>query len=251
MPSAWCYEKIGNVTSVPGHCRAGGFAVALIAALAQCSSTPQPVAGKPAQALRVLIDPTPANYQIANDVFRKTAVFKPEFLPTPAGELIAALNAGRGDVIANLIVPPEREEPTVDLVPAITGVREVVATGPNEKRLVSLEDLEGRRIHVAKNSRHFASLERLNQQMAKINKPGCTIVGIDGAVSDDDLLKMVNDGKIPATLVDSHVADAVKFNHPGISINNDIAVSQDIVVAWATRRDSLELRDKIRAILKP
>jgi hypothetical protein len=43
----------------------------------------------------------------------------------------------------------------------------------------------------------------------------------------------------------------VKFNHPGISINNDIAVSQDIVVAWATRRDSLELRDKIRAILKP
>ena len=211
-----------------------------MAVLAQCSSTPP---------LKILMEPTPTNYQLLNELQKRSGAFTAEIVPTPAAELISALVAGRGDVVANLIVPPEREEPAVDLMPFLTGIREVVATGPAEKRLVSLEDLEGRSIHVARNGRHLASLERLNQQLAKINKPGCTIVAVDASLTDEELLKQVDAGKIPATLVDSHVADAARKGLKNISVNDEVAVSQDIVVAWATRRNSPELQTRIKAII--
>ncbi len=169
------------------------------------------------------------------------------FVPTRSEDLVAALNAGRGDIAANLLVSPDQNPPLAATVSGLTGVSEVVVTGPKVPKLVSLEDLEGRKIHVRRSSRHFANLTRLNERLAEIGKRGCTIVAASESLEDEDLLAMVNDGKIPATVVDSHIAALWKPVLEGLSVNEDIAVSQDAVIAWAVRIDAPRLLAQVQA----
>ena len=169
------------------------------------------------------------------------------FVPTQSEDLVAALNEGRGDIAANLVVSPDQNPPLASTVSAVTGVSEVVVTGPKVPKLVSLEDLEGRKIHVRKSSRHFANLTRLNARLAEIGKRGCTIVPAGESLEDEDLLAMVNDGKIPATVVDSHIAALWTPVLAGLSVNEDIAVSQDAVIAWAVRTDAPQLLARVQA----
>ena len=175
---------------------------------------------------------------------------KVAILPVAITDLIPALNEGRGDLVANILITPDRVEPTVTLVPALTNIREFVVTAPGQPRFVSLEDLEGRSIHVRKSSAHFASLQRTNQRLAQINKPGGTIVPADESLSDEALLQQVDAGELPATMVDSHIAALWKPALPHVSINEEVAVSQDAVVAWAVRKDSPALLERVNAFAK-
>jgi membrane-bound lytic murein transglycosylase MltF len=163
------------------------------------------------------------------------------FIPTRADDLVTALNAGRGDIVADLIVAPDRDPPPVATVPALANIRELVVTGAGVPPLVSLEDLEGRQIHVAKNSRHEASLALVNQRLAQIGKKGCTIVTVDPSLTDEDLLARVDEGRIPATVVNSHIFAAWRRAFERLAVNEDVAVSQDAVLAWAVRTDSPRL----------
>ena len=251
-----------------------------MAALAQCSSPRESPATAQANAttLRILVEGTSTNYVSSEETDPHGMVpeiagrFKRflgasgenvrfEFVETrDASKLIPELLAGHGDIVANLIMPPEREEPTVDLVPYMTGIREVIAIAPEQRPLASLEDIEGRSVYVARDlpegsgeGPHFTSLQRLNQQLAKINKPGCNIVALgpnDGERGESYLLRLVDAGSIPATVVYSHVAERMKDRIKKATINSDVAVSQDIVLAWAVRKDSPKLREQLTAFFK-
>ena len=163
------------------------------------------------------------------------------FIPAATDAIVADLNAGRGDVAANLLLTIEREDQVAFSEPVRKGVREVIATGPGERPIVSLEDVAGRSIHVRKSSDHHASLVRLNQQLARADKPVCTIVVADEALMYEDLVRLVNDGKIPATLVDDYVFRLMKSSVPKVAVNEAVAVSQDGILAWATRKDAPKL----------
>jgi len=80
----------------------------------------------------------------------------------------------------------------------------------------------------------------LNDQLTKINRPPARIV-ISTAKTDEDLLEMVDAGKVPATIVDSYVFDQWRKTFQKITANPDVAVSQDGKLAWVTRKDSPKL----------
>jgi len=218
--------------------------------------------------LRILVTASPTNYYVEDglqggatysaartlETFLRDATgargLTTAILAVAATDLITALNQGRGDVVANIVITPDRDEPTVTLVPALTNIRELVVTAPGQPRFLSLEDLEGRSIHVRKSSAHFASLQRINQRLAQINKPGGTIVAADESLSDEELLARFAAGALPATLVDSHVAALWKPVLKGVSINEEVAVSQDAVVAWAVRKDSPALLQQLSAFAR-
>ena len=172
------------------------------------------------------------------------------FIPVPNDALVAELNAGHGDIAANLWLTFERDDQVAFSEPVRTGVREVIVTGPGVPPIVSLEDVAGRAIHVRKSSDHHASLIRLNEQLAKVNKPICKIVVADETSMDEDLVQLVNDGKIPATLVDDYVYRLVKASVPKTAVNEDVAVSQDGILAWAARKDSPKLIALVNEFLK-
>jgi membrane-bound lytic murein transglycosylase MltF len=169
------------------------------------------------------------------------------FIPTPENALVADLLAGRGDIAANLRQTFERDDQVAFATPTLTGIRELVVTGRGERPLVSLEDVAGRSIHVRKNSDHHASLVRLNDQLKKIDRPSARIALADEALNDEDLLDRVNEGTYPATLADDYVFEARQRELTSVAANRDVAVSQDGVIAWVTRKDAPQLLEAINA----
>ena len=209
--------------------------------------------------IRVLVAPSPTNYTIVNGFTRgrthdvreafqetlnrqngsgKVAVL---LIATTEDALIPDLLAGKGDIAANVLLNFERDEQVAFAAPLIKGIRELVVTGPKEPPLVSLEDVGGRMVHVRQSSDHYASLLRLNAQLKSINRPPVKIALAPSDASDEALLEMVNSGTIPATVTDDYLFDVARRTLPQISANRDVAVSQDGVLAWVTRKDAPKL----------
>jgi membrane-bound lytic murein transglycosylase MltF len=162
-------------------------------------------------------------------------------IPSSETSLIPDLLSGQADIAANVLRTFERDDQVAFANPVRTGVREIVVTGPGAPPLVSLEDVGGRAIHVRKNSDHHASLARLNDQLKRIDRPAATIVVAPDAQTDEDLLELVNGGRVPATLVDDYVYDKWRASFDRIAANRDVAVSQGGEIAWVTRKDSPRL----------
>lgn len=162
------------------------------------------------------------------------------FIETREDQLIPALLAGKGDIAANVLLTFVRDEQVAFAPPIVTGIRELVVTGPDQP-LVSLEDVGGRVIHVRKDSDHHASLVRLNAQLKSIHRPPARIVLESTIKTDEELLDKVNHGSIPAALADDYVFDRWTKAFPNITANRDVAVSQDGSLSWVTRKDAPKL----------
>jgi membrane-bound lytic murein transglycosylase MltF len=213
--------------------------------------------------LRILVAPSRTHFETVDGRHRGRAVdagvalaqrltedakhdISPVFIETPDDQLIPSLLANKGDVAANLLLTFTRDEQVAFAPPIKTGIRELVVTDVGSP-LVSLEDVGGRTIHVRKNSDHHASVIRLNEQLKKINRPPATIVADDKTKTDEDLLDGVNAGRIRATVVDDYIFDLWKKDFPKIArTNRDVAVSQDGVLAWATRKDAPALTSLLK-----
>ena len=162
------------------------------------------------------------------------------FIETAEHALVPDLLAGRGDVAANVLLTFARDDQVAFATPVRSGIRELVVTGLSAP-LVSLEDVGGRTIHVRQHSDHHASLVRLNEQLKKINRSPARVVAEERTATDEDLLDRVNNGSIPATLVDDYIFDLWKKEFPKIAANRDVAVSQDGSLSWVTRKDEPKL----------
>jgi membrane-bound lytic murein transglycosylase MltF len=163
------------------------------------------------------------------------------FIETREADLIPHLLAGKGDVAANLLLTFARDEQVAFAPPIRTGIREWIVT-PAHAPLVSLEDVGTRAIHVRRGSDHQASLLRLNEQLSKIDRPPARIVVEPPTATDEQLMQRVNDGQIPATIIDDYTFVAL----PRIAVNRDIAVSQDGSLSWVTRKDAPKLTDFLK-----
>ena len=166
-------------------------------------------------------------------------------IPSSETSLLPDLVAGQGDISASLLRTFERDDQVAFAKPWRTGVRELIVTGPGTPPLVSLEDVGGRSIHVRRNSDHQASLLRLNDQLKKIDRPPAKMVLAAESETDEDLLELVNGGRIPATLADDYIYDAWRSQFAKTSVNRDVAVSQDGEIAWVTRKESVKLLQMI------
>jgi membrane-bound lytic murein transglycosylase MltF len=160
-------------------------------------------------------------------------------ISTSEAALVSDVIAGQGDIAANVRRTFERDDLVAFAKPMRADVREIIVTGPGVVPLVSLEDAGGRTIHVRRDSDHHASLVRLNAQLKKIDRTQAKIVFTQQ--SDEELLDLVNSGKIPATLVDDYVYDARRAQLDKTAVNRDVAVSQDGEIAWVTRKDAPRL----------
>ena len=69
----------------------------------------------------------------------------------------------------------------------------------------------------------------------------------DESLTDEDLLDRVNEGTFPATLADDYIFDARQRELTGVAANKDVAVSQDGVIAWVTRKDAPQLLAAVNA----
>ncbi|MBW2434518.1 MAG: transglycosylase SLT domain-containing protein [Deltaproteobacteria bacterium] len=129
-------------------------------------------------------------------------------IPTRRDRLLPALLEGLGDIAAgNLTITPVRQKKADFSAPHLTGVDEIIITGPAAPPINSIEDLSGKEIHVRKSSSYYESLVQFNTGLKKSGKSPVKIVTSDEYLEDEDLLEMMNVGLIPMIVIDSHKAE--------------------------------------------
>lgn len=221
--------------------------------------------------LRVLVVPSRTQYfvdkgtehGITHDAFKgfeaetnenlktKAIKFQVVFIPVSPAELIPALVAGRGDVAAaNLTITEARKKQVDFSTPLLTGIRELVVTGPNSPALRSTDDLAGIELYVRKSSSFWQHLEALDTRLVAAGHKPVKLVPASENLADEDLLEMLNAGLLPAVVVDSHVATVWSEVFPKIVVHQDVSVHDGGDIAWAFRQNSPQLKVALDGFIK-
>ena len=165
-------------------------------------------------------------------------------IPVTRDRLLPALADGYGDIAAaNLTITPERLEMVDFADPFMTGVDEIVVTGPAAPDLATLDDLGGKELLVRPSSSYYESLVRLNETFRAEGKPEVVLTPADEYLQDEDLLEMVNSGLLPMMVVDSTKAQFWSQIFDDIEPRPDLAVNTGGEIAWAFRQDSPQLAE--------
>jgi membrane-bound lytic murein transglycosylase MltF len=173
----------------------------------------------------------------------KTLKINVVYIPVRRDELIPGLVKGLGDIaVANLTITPERQKHVDFSNPLMTGVQELLVTGPAAPSVASLDDLAGKEIHVRKSSSYYESLVQLNGSLKKNGKKPIKLIPVDDVLEDEDLLEMVNAGLIPMIIMDSHKAQFWTQIFEKIKVHSEISVRTGGEIAWAFRKKNPKLK---------
>jgi membrane-bound lytic murein transglycosylase MltF len=171
-------------------------------------------------------------------------------LPVPRDELIPRLLKGEGDIAAaSLTITPGRKKLVDFSDPLATGVKEVLVTGPDAPAVASIDDLSGKAVYVRPSSAYAEHIRMLNGRFAKEGKAPLKVIPAPEVLEDGDILEMVNAGLVPATVVDSFMADLYVQVFPNLNKRSDVA-SPPVEIAWAFRKNSPKLAAAVNAFVK-
>jgi membrane-bound lytic murein transglycosylase MltF len=186
------------------------------------------------------------NRELGNEVVRVYAIA----IPVARDELIPRLLAGQGDLaLAQLTVTPERTRQVDFSEPVMTGIREVLVSGPDGPPVARLEELSGREVYVRPSSSYAEHLAALNRRFAAEGRPPVKITPAPEVLEDGDILEMVSAGLAPATMVDDVTADLYTQVFPNLRKHSAIA-SPPHDVAWAFRKGSPRLAAAVNGFVR-
>jgi membrane-bound lytic murein transglycosylase MltF len=173
------------------------------------------------------------------------------FLPVRIEQLEQALLQGVGDVIGfPLIVTPERQQIALFTTPIDSDVKQVIVTGPKLTHVTTLEDLSGKEVYANPLTVYYENLQRLNESLQRAGKAPILVRAADPNLNDEDMLEMVNAGLIPATVTITIRANFWSQIFTHLQVHPDIVVKEEGQLAWATRKDSPQLRELLDEFIK-
>jgi len=173
------------------------------------------------------------------------------FIPTSRERLIPALSEGLGDIAAgNLTITDTRLQRVDFSDPLATGVSEILVTGLGQPPVSALSDLGGKEVYVRKSSSYHESLERVNRTLAAAGKPAIKIIEANENLEDEDLLEMVNADLIPMMVIDSHKGQFWAQIFEKIKLHPEIKFRENAKIAWATRKNTPQLKNMINDFVK-
>jgi membrane-bound lytic murein transglycosylase MltF len=180
-----------------------------------------------------------------------TVKIKVVFVPVQRDQLFTSLIEGRGDIAAsNLTITQNRKELVDFSDPLLTGVKEILVTGPDQPEIKSLEDLAGREVLLRKSSSYYQHVVALNDTFKKKGFKPINIIEASELLEDSDLLEMVNAGLIPMVIMDGHMANFWVQIFKNITLYPDIAVNTGGEIAWAFRKNSPQLAEVVNEFVK-
>ena len=181
----------------------------------------------------------------------KTLKVQVIFIPVRRDELIPGLVQGLGDLaVANLTITPQRRKHVDFSNPMLSGVKELLVSGPAAPSMSVIDDLAGQEIHVRKSSSYYESLLLLNDSFKSSGKSQIELVPAEEDFEDEDLLEMVNAGLIPMIIMDSHKAQFWTQIFDKIQVHSDISVRTGGEIAWAFRKNSPQLKAVVNKFVK-
>lgn len=169
------------------------------------------------------------------------------FVPTPRDKMFAALLNGRGDAVAaNLTITAKREEIVDFARPWLTGVDEILVTGPASPiKPAGLDDLAGRELPVREGTSYVEHIDAINADFAKRGLAPIKPVKLSPRLQAEDVLQMVAAGLLPWAIADSHVAGFWARADKKLTQRPDIVFNSGGEIAWAIRPDSPLLKAEL------
>jgi membrane-bound lytic murein transglycosylase MltF len=172
------------------------------------------------------------------------------FRPVGRPDLEAALQDGRGDIVAaNVTVTPERLQRVDFSNPTVKNVSEIVVSGPASPPIASVDDLSDREVFVRKGSIYHESLEKLNADLAKRGKKPVRLRFAPANLEDEDLLEMTNAGLVQYVVVDDLLARFWAGVLPALKLHPDVVLRSGAELAWAIRKNSPLLKAELNEFI--
>ncbi|MEH6590415.1 MAG: transporter substrate-binding domain-containing protein [Halioglobus sp.] len=173
------------------------------------------------------------------------------FVPVARSQLIPALNAGYGDIIAaGLTITPERSTEVDFSTPISKPVSEILVTGPAAAPLATIDDLSGQTVYVRHSSSYRESVETLNSRFAQQGREPVRIESLSELLEDDDLIEMVNAGLLPWAIVDDYKTQLWDGVFDKLVVRDDIVFRSDARLGFAFRKNSPKLEAQLNKFLK-
>ncbi|MGI5862080.1 MAG: transporter substrate-binding domain-containing protein [Myxococcales bacterium] len=156
--------------------------------------------------------------------------------------LIPALSDGLGDLIAAQLTVTDARKDQMRFTHPLATIDEVLVTAKGSPDAPKdIAGLAGRKVFVAATP-HAESVEALEEKA-----PGIEVARLDEPVDAEELVYRASRGKIPLTVVDSHVLAAIEAYNDRVQRLFAIATGRQI--AWAVRKESPQLGEAIDTFL--
>lgn len=181
-------------------------------------------------------------YELAQD-FAKSLGVRLELIVAPSREaLLEHLAEGRGDLVAaGMTITEDRKKQVAFTQPYLT-VSELVIVPSKDKTTKSLADLRGKKISVRKSSSYYEHLLELQGQY------GFEIELLPEETETEDILWMLGEGKLAATVADSSIVD-IELTYSDY-IRSIGPLGDPVQIAWAVRPDQPQLLAAANAFVK-
>ena len=165
------------------------------------------------------------------------------YLPLPFDELIDALLAGEGDVVAaSLAVTPERRARVAFTGPYMEDVQQVLVAHESAERPGTWEELSGRTVHVVAGTSHAELLAAISERFVGQGARPIDVVHAPRGLTTEDLLDLVAEGTLDYTVVDDYVAELWASHQPALRVVSEVASEAGDDLAWAVRPDNPQLK---------
>lgn len=201
--------------------------------------------GKPKGILAELL------YHFEKELRQRSSYFNLQVIPVHRDELLPSLEKGFGDlVVANLTITSARKEQVDFSAPVLKKVDELLVTHKSYPPIDSLWSLSGKEIWVRASSSYFESLQKLNKELDKQGKAPVIVRFIEETLQDLELVELVNQGHLPATILDSHKTELWLKVMNNIQVHDAIPLREEGQIAWAMRKNSPKLEAFVNQYLK-
>lgn len=159
-------------------------------------------------------------------------------------DLINKLKSGEGDLIAyKLPITKERKEEVLFCDHEFIN-HQVLVQRKGSNAIKDVTDLLGKTVHVMR-GKYYERMINLDQELGG----GIIIKEVTAdTLNTEDLITQVAKGEIEYTVADNELAQLNRTYYPQLDIS--LQVSYDQKSAWAVRRDSKELADKVNQWFK-
>lgn len=187
-------------------------------------------------------EPMGYDYTLVDSLARQKGMVLDLKVASSLSAAVSMLDSGKVDLIAydvpitehylKYVIPcgPENYTTQVLVQPKVQG----------KAPITDVTELVGKEVYVEKDSKYLRRLQNLNDELGG----GIEIREVDAdSLITEDLITMVNDGKIPMTVVDSDIAKLNRTYYPGLDI--DVPVSFAQRASWAVAPGKEWLADSI------
>ena len=153
--------------------------------------------------------------------------------------LFPALEKGRGDVVAASLTITDERRARVDFTDTYLPIRQHIILHRDNRTIRTVDDLNGRVVHVRRGSSYHERLRQLRQE-------GITLeIVLHPNVPTEDLIRQVAEKDIEITVADTNVAQLNRRYYPQVRIGFPIAREESL--GWAIRKGNESLEREINA----